>query len=250
MGYRSPDIGNVLPFTPLPTRAMQAAYDSMLNVGFSSEAILEAYRYTSKGGTFMLNALAFNDPKRRTPDEYAGITLYNAANGKTDEQIIPILAQTAAPFHIIHREERFAFWASTIYKTTVQPIAIEADIPYDRLDAVLQDYAVDLNPSRLTDIKQGRAQFAKPYLRDRVKTRQLALWAFDITRTLLVEHFASAVTSLRANLRTHRRHSTQRDDTILHLAIQLLGAVILADTGVLGDEIRHAEETLSLSRAT
>ncbi len=33
-----------LPFTPLPDNAFHAAHDSMLNLGFASEAILESYR--------------------------------------------------------------------------------------------------------------------------------------------------------------------------------------------------------------
>lgn len=237
--------GDVLPFSPLPDSATNAAHDSMVQRGFERAAILEAYRYTSRAGSFTLNALAFSDPRRRTPDEFAGITLYNAVNGIPDEQIIPILAQTSAPFHLLHRDNRFAFWASTIQDENVRPVPIQTDIAYDQLDAVLGTYAVDLAPTRIFDVKQGRAEFSHPFLRT-IQPRQLALWAFDVTHNLLVQHFGDAVTRLRNHPFYQNLDAAQREKIVVDLAVQLLGAVILADTGVLGNEIRHKSHTLTL----
>ncbi len=237
--------GDVLPFSPLPDSATNAAHDSIVRRGFERAAILEAYRYTSRAGSFTLNALAFSDPRRRTPDEFAGVTLYNAVNGIPDEQIIPILAQTSAPFHLLHRDNRFAFWASTIQDENVRPVLIQTDIAYDQLDAVLGTYAVDLAPTRIFDVKQGRAEFSHPFLRT-IQPRQLALWAFDVTHNLLVQHFGDAVTRLRNHPFYQNLDAAQREKIVVDLAVQLLGAVILADTGVLGDEIRYKSHTLIL----
>ncbi len=246
MVFLPPHMGEVLPFAPLPENASRAAYASLQNRGFAAAAILETYRYTSRDGSFTLNALAFNDPRRRTPDEYAGITLYNALNGTPDEQIVPILAQTAAPFHVIHRGDRFAFWASTVQDALVRPVPIETNIAYDHLDPVLTRYAIDLQPQRILDIKQGRAQFSIPFFRDNIETHQLTLWAFNVTRDLLVQHFGHAVAALRNYPVDDHLDAIYTEQIVVDLSIQLLGAVILADTGGLGTDIRLQGNQLSL----
>jgi hypothetical protein len=105
--------------------------------GFAHEAILESYNFTGRGGDFTLNMLAFADRVRRNPAEYAGCTVYNATNGLPDREIVSVLAQTAAPFHIIHREDRFSFWATTLEQNTINPIDLGAEISYAQLSQVL-----------------------------------------------------------------------------------------------------------------
>src|SRR5262249_53033796 len=61
------------------------------------------------------------------------------------------------------------------------------------------------------------------------RPRQLALWALDVTRPLLVQHFGDAVQALRSG--------GVPNNQIAAIATQLLGAVILADTGVLGQGV-------------
>src|SRR6266550_6821614 len=94
-----------LPYAPLPKAAYDAARLSLLKRDFPEEAILNEYSISSrnKDHTIKINALAFAHPIHRNPAEYASLTLYNAVNGYSDEDLIPTLAQSTAPFHLIHR---------------------------------------------------------------------------------------------------------------------------------------------------
>lgn len=226
-----------LAYAPLPTGAYDAALDSITKCGFSRDAILEQYSFSSASvkAPIKLNALAFAHPIHRNPGEYASFTLYNAVNGLNDEAIVSILAESAAPFHIIHRHNRFSFWASTVKNSQPEPLPILSDIPYDQLADALGEYAPDLEPQRIIDVKLGRDTFTLPILRE-IQPVQLSFWAADITRLLLVDHFAQAVNRLRqyAGL----QNMAIPDEALTSLAIQLLGAIILADTGVLGDNTR------------
>ncbi len=226
-----------LGFAPLPDNARQAVYDSLTACGFAREAILEPYNFTGRGGDFTLNMLAFADRVRRNPAEYAGCTVYNATNGLPDREIVSVLAQTAAPFHIIHREDRFSFWATTLEQNKINPIDLGDTISYDRLSQVLQEYKVDLAPDQLVSVKQGRSQFAHPHLRP-LEPLQLALWAIDVTRDTLVDTFGQAVAQLRADM------NDRPDPEITGLAIRMLGAMILADTGALDASMRQQRSNL------
>ncbi len=230
-------------YYPLSKNAYNAARDSLVDIGFSPQAILDDYSFsTRKEQLVKVNALAFAHPTHRTPVDYAGFTLYNAANGVEDQEIVQILAHTAAPFHLIHRHDKFSFWISPVQNNEPRPIRIESDIDYTQLNNVLNNYAVDLKPQKIAEVKQGRARFTSPaFAGTELQPLQLSLWAIDVTRPLLVKYFGLAVKQLRDYLK-------QDEDTVVDLATQLLGAVILADTGALGDQIRKHEQTLGLDR--
>jgi hypothetical protein len=228
------------PYEPLPPDAYEFARKSILQLGFPQNAILDEYSFSSRHKTHKvkINALAFAHPVHRNPAEYAGFTLYNAVNGQGDGTIVETLAESSALFHLIHRDSQFSFWASGVTKDKeASPIRIQDNIPYDRLGAVLSDYAVDLRPKRIIDVKQGRDTFTLPIFRENIPALQLSLWAADVTRGLLVDHFAFAVDVLRNYARNHRDIGAH-DESLTRVAIQMLGAIILADTGVLGDGLR------------
>jgi len=73
---------------------------------------------------------------------------------------------------------------------------------------------------------------------------QLSLWVAEVTGDLLVDHFALAVEELRTHTR-YRRDTRANDASVTSIAIQLLGAIILADTGVFGDDFRLFGVSLS-----
>ncbi len=241
---RATPTGSVLHFTPLPENAHQAVHDSLVERGFAHEALLDSYNFTGRDGNFRVNTLAFADRTRRTPAEYAGCAVYNATNGMSDEQLVTVLAQTAAPFHIIHRYDRFSFWVSTLDGKSIQPIALDTSIPYSNLSQTLQKYKVDFAPEQIVEVKQGRSQFTHPLLK-KIVPLQLALWAIGVTRDTLVENFGQAVAQLRADMSTMPDIT---DQTITGLAIRMLGAIILADTGVLGNLVRAQGLALSLNQ--
>ncbi len=229
-----------LPYWPLPQAAYNAAHAWLLRLNFPETAILNDYSFSarSRNRTIKINALTFAHPVHRNPAEYASFTLYNAVNGLSDEQIVPILAESSAPFHLIHRDGQFAFWASAFRDNELIPTRIEAEISYDQLDSALHIYADDLVPQRIINAKQGRDTFTHPKLRE-LRPRQLSFWAMEVTRPLLVKYFSDAVDTLRNGIGTSlKMHISERVDDVIDLAVQLLGAVILADTGVLGDILR------------
>ena len=230
---------------PLSEGALRAASDSIMQRGFPAQGILQNYSFSvDKTEPISVNALAFAHATRRNPGEYASFTIYNATQIQSnDEVIVSNLAKSTAPFHLIHRDERFSFWASSVNDGKVYSKPIRTEISYDQLDTVLSDYSVDLNPQRIIDVKQGRDTFTLPIFRD-IYPLQLSLWVADVTGDLLVQQFAYAVESLRQYARTQRSIGI-RDRAMTSLAIQLLGATILADTGVLGDDFRLNEASLS-----
>lgn len=228
------------PYEPLPRDAYDAARTSILRRNFPEKAFLDEYCFSTRygGHTVKVNTLVFAHSTRRNLAEYASFTIYNAVNGLSDDVIVRTLAESAALFHIIHRQNRFSFWASSINSLNqVQPIPVETDIAYDQLDSVLSKYADDLQPKRIVSVKQGRDTFTLPIFRDKIQPLQLTLWAIDVTRKLLVDHFEKAVEILRSYARK-RPDIGAYDERLTSLAIQLLGALILADTGALGDEMR------------
>jgi hypothetical protein len=241
---RAPQFDATLGFKPLPDNARQAVYDSLIERGFVAEAILESYNFTGRTGDFKLNLLAFADRVRRTPAEYAGCAVYNATNGAVDQELVSVLAQTAAPFHLIHREDTFSFWASTLHGKTIQPLELASAISYARLPQVFEEYRVDLTPDQIVSVKQGRSQFVHPHLQN-LEPLQLALWAIDVTHTMLVDKFGQAVTQLRTDLGDK---PNMVDREITGLAVQMLGATILADTGVFGESMRQQGLDLPLDR--
>ena len=226
------------PYEPLPRAAYNVALTSISSCGFSPNAILNDYSFSYKESKpITLNALVFAHPVHRNPAEYASLTLFNAINGHSDEALVPILAQSNAPFHLIHRKEkeRFSFWASAIKDNQICPIHIQSDIAYEQLNSVFDDYSIDLKPQRIIDVKQGRDKFTHAIFRN-LQPLQLSLWVTDVSRPLLVKYFSHAIQIFNDYARHSNGHMTDRAMTAL--AIQLLGATILADTGVFGDDLR------------
>jgi hypothetical protein len=229
---------------PLPEVALRAASDSIMQRGFPAEGILQNYSFSvDKTEPISVNALAFAHATRRNLGEYASFTIFNATQIQhNDEVIVSNLAKSTAPFHLIHRDEHFSFWASSVNDGKVFAKPIRTEIPYDQLDNALSDYSVDLNPPRIINVKQGRDTFILPIFRD-IHPLQSSLWVADVTGDLLVQQFAHAVESLRQYARTQRSIGI-RDRAMTSLAIQLLGATILADTGVFGDDFRLNDVSL------
>lgn len=220
---------------PLPDNALSAVYDGLLSRGFTESSIKRDYSFSLRDGRHITpNLLAFAHETRRRPD-YTSLTVFNPVNGAHDQALVQGLAQCAAPFHLIHRSEtnRFSFWFSNVRERTspqveVQPIA--QNIHYSELSRVFDDYGADFNPRRIVDVKQGRDVFRHfahtgPF--------QLTLWAIEATGDLLVTHFGRAVESLRRD--------NIPSQEITDLAVQLLGATILAHTGNLGETLRQRD---------
>jgi hypothetical protein len=220
---------NELAYMPLPGAATQAMQESLISCGFSDSAIVEEYSFFSDEALIKLNALAFAHPSQRDLGDYAGVTVYNAVNGHNDSELVKSLSISSAPFHLIHREDKFSFWVSKATtqqgETHIYPAKKEDSIAYERLGEVFHKYEVDLKPQRIIDVKRGRGAFtffpdAHPW--------QLSLWALEVRSKPLVHCFKAAMKALR-------RHPSQPSGEHARLiAIQILGALVMADSGLLG----------------
>lgn len=233
------DYSSTIPVLPLPDNARLAVYDSLISRGFQRESMIEQdYAFSDRQGRqIKTNLLAFAHEKFRSPD-YTGITVFNPANGILDEQLAQTLAQTAAPFHIIHRyqTQRFSLWFTNVKMDGTSEIVaskVIGDIDYSQLDQVIEAYAIDIQPKRIIDVKQGRDYFRRF---EHTGAFQLALWAVDVTGDKLVEHFGLSVESLRQD--------NVPSGFITDISTQLLGATILAHTGALGSPMRQSDFAL------
>lgn len=230
-----------IPVRPLPQNALEAVNDSLTRRGFKGQSLQYDYPFSDREGRLVKpNLLAFAHETSRGPD-YTGLTVFNPANGISDEQLVQTLAQSGAPFHLIHRHqtERYSFWFTNARKRDAQTIdaqRIETDISYSQLNQVFEGFAADIQPQRIIDVKQGRDSFI--HFADAGPV-QLALWAVDVTGKGLVERFGRAVQSLRENMVL---------DAYIHIpdiSTQLLGATILAHTGALGREYKDSDQPLN-----
>jgi hypothetical protein len=233
-----------LSYHPLPEPALAAARGAFVHLGYSERAVLSDYRFLdATGATVRTNALAFADPVRRTPGEYAACSVHSLGPEANDglewvRSIVDVLARTAAPFHLLHSggdgDGRFALWTATPATGGVGPgtdaYLVDSAISPGRLREALGRYSGDLAPTRVADVKQGRARFtseAFAYIRPSQLT-QLSLWLEDVNGPVLRDRFAKAVAVLRD---AQERTRAWDDNTTTELAVRLLGALVLADTG-------------------
>jgi len=227
--------------TDSPNRLSENAYraveDSLVNLGFDYRGILRDQKISlNKDVCLTLDALAFAHPRRRRTIDTC-FTLYNATNGKSEKELVRLLASSGAPFHILHRDDQFSLWTgATDDARQIDPMLKESDIAYDRLNQVLDSYSTDLTPQRILDFKQRHIPF---FHFPELDSIQLSLFAQNVTGALLKTYFSYAVDTLREHMLD--------DETVSRLAIQLLAIVVLADTGGLGDDIRLDRDNYSIA---
>jgi len=241
--------GPVLTYAPLPDGAASAAHDSIINLGFKDRAFVERYQFSDRGGRrITTNAVIFADEVHRTPAQYASITLFNDVDSKDDASLVSVLAQSAAPFHLIHRDGRFSLIGGRRDGDHIYPVPIVSGVGYDQLDQALGAFAADLSPRRITDAKQNRGRFVHEAFQA-MNPFQLSLWVADVTGRVLVDHFTEAIATMRAALKA--AGTPDDDGIVLEMAVQLLAAIILGDTGVLSTSAQSPDVPLeTLLRVT
>jgi hypothetical protein len=244
---QSPFGAHGLTAVPLPPAATDAARRSILRRGFPADGIVQGYTFSAatgqNGERVGTNATVFADAVHRTPAQYASMTVFNVRDGLIERAVVEQLAQSAAPFHLLHKEGRFSLWISDRQSGQSRNECVKDRIDYEWLDEVLAGFADDLTPARIIDVKQDRARFTHPAFAD-MRPYQLALWAIEATRPVLVRTFTAAVAEVRSTLR--QQDVTTTEQTILEIGVQLLGACILGDTGTLGSVAQSPNVALSL----
>ena len=230
------------PFKPLNQNARMAVFDVLKEYDFTPETMIkEEYPFPGiDGRKFKANAIAFTHETHRTPD-YTGFSVFNATDDRDERKLVTILARSAAPFHFIHRDNKknFSFWFSNVKDRKARELEsreIESNVSYDNLSNALREYSEDLKRHHIIDVKQGLEEFTHPRFKES-GSFQLSLWAIDVTGKSLVKHFGHAVNNLSVHRDSHTGTAIPKKD-VTDIAIRLLGAVILADTGTLGRDIQ------------
>ena len=230
------------PFKPLNQNARIAVFDVLKKYEFTPETMIkEEYPFPGiDGRKFKANAIAFTHETHRTPD-YTGFSVFNTTDDRDERKLVTILARSAAPFHFIHRDKKknFSFWFSTVKDRKARELEsreIESNVSYDNLSNALREYSEDLKRHHIIDVKQGLEEFTHPRFKES-GSFQLSLWAIDVTGESLVKHFGRAVNNLSVHRDSHTGTAIPKQD-VTDIAIQLLGAIILADNGTLGRDIQ------------
>ncbi len=229
-------------FKPLNQNARMAVFDVLKEYDFVPDTMIkEGYPVLGiDGRKFTTNAIAFTHETHRTPD-YTGFCIFNTTDEGDENTLIGNLACSAAPFHFIHRDKKknFSFWFSNLKDRKTRELKsrkIESDVSYDNLSMALKEYSEDLKRQQIIDVKQGFEHFTHPFFNESGPF-QLSLWAIDVTGESLVKHFGRAVSNIAAYRDSNTGRAISKKD-VTDIAIQLLGAVILADTGTLGGDIQ------------
>ena len=229
-----------LPYSSIPadrhSAILQPTYDALLQREFSDSSIRPEYVFTSEKDGLKVHLAAFTDPERWDPVT-SGVNFYYNPNKLAHNPILDQLATTGAPFNLIGDEESVSLYVlSQDGRLRVRSILL--DIAYDQLPRVLTTYGADISPQRIRRAKEGLDSFV---LFPEFSAAQLRLFAVDVTRDILVEHFAAALQSLRE---ARRYQDASRHEQ--SLAVQLLAAVVLAHKGVLGSECSDRGAPLGL----
>ncbi len=244
------------PYRPLSQNARNAVFDVLKEYDFTPGTMIkEEYPFLGiDEREFKANAIVFTHEIHRTPD-YTGFSVFNTTDERDERKLVTILARSAAPFHFIHKDKKqnFSFWFTNVKDRKagkLESIEIESDVSYGNLSGALRQYSEDLNRSRIINVKQGIEEFAHPRFKE-FGHFQLSLWAIDITCESLVKHFGYAVNNL-AMYRDSKSGRAIPNKDVTDIAIQLLGAVILADNGTLGRDIQKEkpgiEELIAAAR--
>jgi hypothetical protein len=232
-----------LPFIPLPPTYRQLIQTGLEN-RFSSHSIRNEYEFTAhnKSGRLKVNYAAFTSDTHYDLDTAAVAIYYEPSGTISEEFILDQLALCGAPFVFVGRKEDIhPFGMNANGKPT--PYSLREPLSYNELGEFFGQYQADINPEKINAAKRGIAQFvAFPQL----NPLQLRLFTVDITRKLLAESFSNAVQLLRENFKAGRKGLSPLDEIkVTEIAVQLLGAIILAHKGRLGAEYQATNASFS-----
>ncbi len=223
-----------LPYTPLPTELQYSIRAGLIQRNFSRNAIRYDHEFTAKNdlGRLKVHCVAFTNDSHHDPDTAAVAVYYEPENLVANETILDHMVFSGAPFVFIGRKSNILPYGMSA-NGKPEPKPLGGAFPYERFGDFFEQHQTDINPNRILAVKNGTAKFvAFPQL----NPLQLHLITFDVTRDLLSENFGGAVGVLREKVRTGRKLSKTREKVVTQIAVQLLGAIILAHKERLGKE--------------
>ncbi|MGH7492168.1 MAG: HsdM family class I SAM-dependent methyltransferase [bacterium] len=238
VGLGQQTAGTPLAYFPLPQNYYQPIRQSLLACSFLPNAIRDGHDFTVESGRLRVNCVAFADQRQWDPDTASVAVYYDPENRYSEPVILDQMIYSGAPFVFIGRQRNllpFGMNVNTNVNTKIEPRSLGDAIPYNAVGEFLERHKVDINPQRIIDVKRGLTKFS---FFPELNPFQLRLFIFPITRNLLAKNFSSAVHSLRSGL--SKRNGTN-ENLVPRIAVQLLGAIILAHKGVLGDIYRQPD---------
>ena len=210
----------------LSDRTLDLVQEALLAVGYDSQAIVTDYDFAVRGyqNAFdKVDLAAFSDPVRHD----LHTSCIAAQRVDVSEEVPAILDKVsylATPVALILQSDGLDIWPVT-RTATLKPFE---HVPYDRLSQYFMEHRRDFRPDALTGAKTKGHQLSFLDL-----DQTLLQFAYEATRSILVERFEDAVGVARDSL--GRRTDLLAGD-LTKAALQILAAAILEDKLLLGSD--------------
>ncbi len=202
--------------------------------GFMLDYIRQNHEFTAKNktGRLRVNIAVFTDKENCDIDTSAVSVYYEPTRYFSDEVIVEQVALSGSPFIFVARENEVKPYGVNV-NGKVRPVPLGDALPYSDVVEFFERYKTDINPNQIKNVKSGASQFN---IFTNIHSLQLRLFALDVTRDYLAEVFGYAVNHLRTGI----GNKSKQEDTITDIAVRLLGAIILAHKGRLGENYQEA----------
>lgn len=154
------------PYTPLPSEHRQFIRTGLIQSHFAPVAIRDEYEFTAdnNAGRLKVNCVAFTDENSPGLDTSAVAVYYEPENRLPDQVILRHMIFSGAPFVFIGREHELLPYGMK-QNGTPEPQRLGNAITYNEIGGFLDKYKVDINPNRISAVKDGTAKFvAFPHL--------------------------------------------------------------------------------------
>ena len=218
----------------LSDRTLALVQQTLLNIGYDSQAIVANYDFAVPGNQNALSKVdlaAFSDPVRH--DLHTSCIAAQRVTLGTDVQaVLDKVSYLAAPVALILQADGVDIWPVTRTPSS-QPLET---VPYDRLTEYFFEHGRDFRPDALAAAKTKGHQSSFLDL-----DRTLLQFAYDATQSILVDRFETAVRAARHSLGA--REDVVTGD-LTKAVLQILAAAILEDKHLLGDEPSSNVENL------
>ena len=210
----------------LSDRTLDLVQEALLSVGYDSRAIVTDYDFAAPGNQNAFDKVdlaAFSDPVRH--DLHTSCIAAQRVDANTDvPAILDKMSYLATPVALILQSDGVDIWP-----VTRAPILRPFEhISYNRLNQYFSEHGGDLRPDALAAAKTKGHQLSFLDL-----DQTLLQFAYEATRSILVERFENAVSAARDSLRG--RTDLLAGD-LTKAALQILAAAILEDKLLLGRE--------------
>ncbi|MBI4673067.1 MAG: SAM-dependent DNA methyltransferase [Chloroflexi bacterium] len=221
-----------LPYERMPVERFGPIHTALIQRNFPPNSIKSNYAFTYKKESLLeLNCVAFADTMRWDTDTSSVAVYYDPKEKVQDSLALEKIAVSGAPVALIGKANTVSLFKITANGQPKSTL-VRSEIPYEEIPSVFEQYARDINPTRIFDVKHGLARFETHDFADIVPL-QLRLWAVEATREILGDQFDAAAQVIRQELDHQNIQHLVPKQLDIKLATRLLGAIMLAHKGAL-----------------